>query len=94
MSATITEASRLRLPRGVRLRFDETRQQWIILAPERVLVPDEIAVAALRRCLEEGDSVGQVIDRFAQDYDAPRETIAADVLAMLQELADKGMLQA
>jgi pyrroloquinoline quinone biosynthesis protein D len=94
MSVTITEASVLALSRGVRLRFDEARQQWIILAPERVLVPDEIAVVALRRCLEDGDSVGQVIDAFAHDYDAPRDTIAADVLAMLQELADKGMVRA
>jgi pyrroloquinoline quinone biosynthesis protein D len=88
----ITETSVPRLPRGVRLRFDEARQQWVILAPERVLMPDEMAVTILQRCLD-GASVGTVIDQLVTEYDAPRAEIAADVLAMLQDLADKAMLE-
>ena len=41
---SVSEASRPVLPRHARLKFDETRQVWVILAPERVLAPDEIAV--------------------------------------------------
>ena len=40
----VSEASRPVLPRHARLKFDETRQVWVILAPERVLAPDEFAV--------------------------------------------------
>ena len=40
---SVSEASRPVLPRHARLKFDETRQVWVILAPERVLAPDEIA---------------------------------------------------
>ena len=46
----IVDSSVPKLPRHIKLRFDETRQQWLMLAPERVLMPDEIAVAILRRC--------------------------------------------
>ena len=41
---SVSETSRPVLPRHARLKFDETRQVWVILAPERVLAPDEIAV--------------------------------------------------
>ena len=44
---SVSEASRPKLPRHARLKFDETRQVWVILAPERVLAPDEIAVEVL-----------------------------------------------
>src|SRR3546814_7602379 len=48
--AAIGEDSVPRLPRHVKLRFDGTRGQWLMLAPERVFVPDEIAVEILRLC--------------------------------------------
>jgi len=32
------------LPRGVRLKYDETRSEWLLLAPERVIKTDAIAV--------------------------------------------------
>jgi len=28
------------LPRGVRLKYDETRSEWLLLAPERVIKTD------------------------------------------------------
>jgi pyrroloquinoline quinone biosynthesis protein D len=73
------------------LRFDETRQVWVILAPERVLAPDEIAVEVLQLC-DGVRSVAAVIDRLAEKYTADRAAIATDVIAMLQDLADKGFL--
>src|SRR5689334_24764897 len=88
---SVSETSRAVLPRHARLKFDETRKVWVILAPERVLVPDEIAVEVLQLC-DGTRSVGDVVDLLAVKYAAPREAIAADVLAMLQDLADKGFL--
>ena len=35
-----------------------------------------------------------MVDELADEFDAPRETIARDVKAMLQDLADKGFLGA
>ena len=88
---TVSEASRPKLPRHTRLKFDETRQVWVILAPERVLAPDEIAVEVLQLC-DGVRSVEGIIDQLATRYAAERGAISADVIAMLQDLADKGFL--
>jgi pyrroloquinoline quinone biosynthesis protein D len=88
---SVSEASRPVLPRHAKLRFDETRQRWVILAPERVLAPDEIAVEILQLC-DGARSVAQMIDALAAKYTADRPAIGADVIAMLQDLADKGFL--
>ena len=87
----VSETSRPILPRHAKLRFDETRQVWVILAPERVLAPDEIAVEVLKLC-DGARSVADVVELLAAKYAAPREAIATDVVAMLQDLADKGFL--
>jgi pyrroloquinoline quinone biosynthesis protein D len=88
---SVSETSRPVLPRHAKLKFDETRQVWVILAPERVLAPDEIAVEVLKLC-DGIKSVGQIADLLAEKYAAPREAILTDVIAMLQDLADKGFL--
>ena len=82
----------LRFPPYVKFRFDEKRQAWIVLAPERLLLPDEQAVEILK--LVDGErSVDGVIDALAGQFDAPRAEIAGDVQAMLQDLIDKKVLQ-
>ena len=82
----------LRFPPYVKFRFDEKRQAWIVLAPERLLLPDEQAVEILK--LVNGErSVDAVIDALAGQFDAPRAEIAGDVQAMLQDLIDKKVLR-
>ena len=88
---SVSEASRPVLPRHAKLKFDATRQVWVILAPERVLAPDEIAVEVLQLC-DGISNVGQIVDLLAEKYAAERSAIATDVVAMLQDLADKGFL--
>ncbi|MET0313051.1 MAG: pyrroloquinoline quinone biosynthesis peptide chaperone PqqD [Hansschlegelia sp.] len=87
----IPSEARPKLPRGVRLRKDEVRDQWLLLAPERVLHPDPIAVAVLERC-DGVRTVAEIVDDLATAYAAPRETIEADVKKMLRDLADKRVL--
>ena len=88
---TVSEASRPKLPRHTKLKFDETRHVWVILAPERVLAPDDIAVEILKLC-DGVRSVEQIVDQLAATYTADRTDIGRDVVAMLQDLADKGFL--
>ena len=66
------------LPRGVRLRFDQARDAWVLLAPERVLMPDPIAVEILKRC-DGKASVAAIVDDLATTFAAEREQIEADV---------------
>jgi pyrroloquinoline quinone biosynthesis protein D len=88
---SVDEASKPVLPRHAKLKFDETRQRWVILAPERVLAPDDIAVEILQLC-DGNRNVADIIDLLVAKYTAPRDAIGADVMAMLQDLADKGFL--
>ncbi|QND70064.1 pyrroloquinoline quinone biosynthesis peptide chaperone PqqD [Tardiphaga robiniae] len=88
---SVSEASKPVLARHARLKFDETRQRWVILAPERVLAPDDIAVEILQLCDGERN-VADIIDLLVTKYAAPRDDIGTDVVAMLQDLADKGFL--
>jgi pyrroloquinoline quinone biosynthesis protein D len=89
----ITSASVPRLPAHIKLRFDAARQRWTLLAPERVLVPDEIAVEILQRC-DGVATVGTIAQTLAQKYGAAVDEVEADIIALLQELADKGTVAA
>jgi len=80
-----------RLKSHVRLQFNEARGQWIVQAPERVLMPDEIAISVLKRC-DGTANIAVIAASLAREYDAPPETVENDVLEMLQELAEKGII--
>ncbi len=80
-----------RLPRHVKLRHDKARDRWLILVPERVLVPDDTAVAVLSR-VDGARSVREIATDLAQTYQAPVDVILADSVSLLQDLADKGFL--
>lgn len=88
----VTEDTVLRLSQGVKLRFDEGRGRWIVLAPERLLLPDGPAVEILK-LIDGLRSVDAIVADLAARFDAPRATIAVDVLTMLQDLTDKGVLR-
>ena len=77
---------------GVKLRHDEVRKAWVVLAPERMFVPDEQALEILTR-VDGRRSIGDIADELAARFDAPRELIAHDVAALLRELADKGVVR-
>ena len=89
----ISAASQPALPRHIKLRHDAARDRWTILAPERVFTPDAIAVAVLRLC-DGARSVEAIAAELAETYNAPKERILADITALLQELADKGVVSA
>jgi pyrroloquinoline quinone biosynthesis protein D len=89
----VTTASQPAMPTYIKLRHDPGRNRWIILAPERLFDPDEIAVEVLKLC-DGARTVGEIADKLAKEYNAPREDIEADIIAMLQDLADKGVVKA
>jgi pyrroloquinoline quinone biosynthesis protein D len=89
----ITEESVPRLPRHARLQFDQARQRWTLQVPERVLVPDDIAVAVLKRC-DGVATVATIAEILAAEYAAPRDEVTRDIIEMLQDLADKNALVA
>ncbi|MGE0213884.1 MAG: pyrroloquinoline quinone biosynthesis peptide chaperone PqqD [Parvibaculaceae bacterium] len=91
-TAQISGQSVPRFPRGVRLRHDEVRGQWILLAPERILKPDGVALEILKRC-DGKATIDEIADDLATAYAADREEIARDVREFLGGLAAKRMLE-
>lgn len=89
--ATITETSVLRIAPGGRLHFDKQRDQWVILAPERLFVLDAIAHEVVKRCDGQA-TMGEIVDDLAAKFSAERGLILNDVINLLQELADKRIL--
>lgn len=81
-----------RLARGVKLREDKARGRWVLMAPERMLVPDDTALEVLR-LLDGARSLDAVVGILAERFAAPREEIATDVAALLQELAERGVVE-
>lgn len=90
---TVAGASRLRFGPGMKLREDTARGRWVVLGPERLFVPDDIALEVLR-LLDGTRLVNGIVDELAARYAAPRALIAGDVVTLLQELADKGVVVA
>jgi pyrroloquinoline quinone biosynthesis protein D len=84
--------SRPALRPHVKFRHDPVRGRWVILAPERILTPNTQAAEALHRCDGER-TVAQIAIEMAEAYDAEPATIAADIIPVLQGLADIGVLR-
>ncbi|MGR3365301.1 MAG: pyrroloquinoline quinone biosynthesis peptide chaperone PqqD [Maritimibacter harenae] len=87
----VTGDMALALPRHVQLRYNKPREMWLLLAPERVLTPDPIAVVVLEKC-DGAKSLHDIAVELSETYAAPVERIEADVIDMMQDLADKGFL--
>jgi pyrroloquinoline quinone biosynthesis protein D len=88
----IPAQSRPRLPRGVRLRRDEARARWTLLAPERIFEIDDTAAAVLGLCDGERD-LNAIVAELAARYSAPPAVIEKDVVAMLADLKAKRVLE-
>lgn len=82
----------IRLPRGVKLREDPVRKQMVLLAPERALALDEIAVAIVR-ALDGVRSLEEIAVDFAREFEAPKDQVLADILTFAQEFANRRMLE-
>jgi pyrroloquinoline quinone biosynthesis protein D len=90
---TVDAASKPTLPRHIKLRHDAIRDRWTVLAPERVFSPDAIALAVLRLC-DGQRTVDDIAKELALIYNAPKAEILGDIVVMLQDLTDKGVVTA
>jgi pyrroloquinoline quinone biosynthesis protein D len=91
-TAQIHGQSRPRLPRGVRLRRDEARGRWTLLAPERIFEIDATAATVLELCDGKRD-LEAIVAELAARYAAPSNVIEKDVIAMLADLKAKRVLE-
>lgn len=80
-----------RLKPHVRLEFNKARAAWVLQAPERVFLPDDVALAILTRC-DGFLTIAAIAASLAREYDGPIDAIEGDVRELLQGLVDKGMI--
>jgi pyrroloquinoline quinone biosynthesis protein D len=87
----VTLSSRPKLAGFARLQHDVTRDRWVLQGPERVLALDGSSKDILDLCTGQA-TVEAIIETLAAEYDAPRDVIEHDVLAVLEVLAEKMFL--
>ncbi len=89
---SVIGATVARLARGVRLREDPVRGQTVLLAPERALALDEIAVAIVK-ALDGTRDLDTIAADFAREFEAPKDQVLADVIAFIREFSDRRLLE-
>lgn len=92
MTVAIDAASIIRLPRGVKLRFNEVRQKWFLLGPERVFEQDDVAVEILQR-IDGRRTIAAITQELAEAFHAPLDEICNDVSNFVSHLMELRMLE-
>ncbi|WP_225770964.1 pyrroloquinoline quinone biosynthesis peptide chaperone PqqD [Inquilinus sp. Marseille-Q2685] len=90
-TATEDDFPRPRLAPGSRLRWDEARQSWVLLAPERVILLDEIAYEIVRR-FDGTHTFGDVVTDLVEQFEADPDEVEADVARLLDDLLTKRVM--
>ena len=88
----ITDDVLPKFPKHVKFKYNKPRDEWVILAPERLVKLDMVAVEILK--LVDGEkSVKNISIQLSQKFNAPEDVILKDVTDMLQDLSDKGFIE-
>jgi pyrroloquinoline quinone biosynthesis protein D len=87
----LTDESRPHLLRGVKLKNDQVRKTWVLLAPERFLRLNPISVDILQRCDGQA-ALAAIVDDLANKYATDRAVVERDVRVLLAGLLEKRML--
>ncbi|MBP2238137.1 pyrroloquinoline quinone biosynthesis protein D [Sinorhizobium kostiense] len=88
----ISRTSIVKLARGVRLHKDSARGRMVLLAPERAMAVDDIALAIVE-AFDGEHTLSQIAAGFAEKFDAPVTQIANDITAFVHELSIRRMLE-
>ncbi len=76
---------------GVRLHHDQARERWVVMAPERMFIPDPVALEVLR-LIDGTRAEAAIVAALAEKFAAPTEVIATDVRGMLEDLVNRGAI--
>ena len=90
-ASAIAATAQPRLLRGVRLKLDAVRGGHVLLAPERIVRADPVAVAVLERC-DGARTLDDIVDDLSAVYKGDRALIDRDVRALLADLIAKRMV--
>lgn len=91
-AVTVTAQTVAKLARGVRLREDAVRGQNVLLAPERALALDDIAVMIVN-ALDGERSLDAIAEEFSVKFEAPKDQILGDIITFVDEFSKRRMLE-
>jgi pyrroloquinoline quinone biosynthesis protein D len=81
--------SRSQFAPGVRLFWDQVRQQDFLLFPEGAIQLNPTARAILERC-DRHHTIEQIISELSQQF--PDAKVEADVYELIRQIAQRGLL--
>jgi pyrroloquinoline quinone biosynthesis protein D len=93
MMVELSAGSVPHLPRGVRVHHDTIRNTHVLLAPERAFDLDDIALEVLK-LVDGRRNIREIASNLAARYDADQDLIEADVIDMLNGLANRRIVGA
>jgi pyrroloquinoline quinone biosynthesis protein D len=88
---TIADSAQPTLVRGVRLQTDSKTGNSVLLFPEGVLELNETAQEILSRC--DGQTVSEIIQALAEEYNVDLEMLGADVRETLADLQRRKLIE-
>jgi len=91
MSTTISESARPTLTKGVRLQIDASTGKTVLLYPEGIVELNETAHEILSRC--DGRTLGEIVCKLAEEYQADSNALAADVRDTLSDLQRRKLIE-
>ena len=80
-----------KFPKHVKFKYNKPRDEWVLLAPERLVKLDDIAVEVLK-LLDGMKKVKEISLELSKKFNAPLDIIQKDVINLLQTLSDKGFV--
>jgi pyrroloquinoline quinone biosynthesis protein D len=90
-ATAISDGVRPRLAKGVRLQSDSASGKSVLLFPEGIVELNETAHEILSRC--DGQTLSEIVQALAEEYDANRATLAADVRETLADLHQRKLIE-
>ena len=80
------------LARGVRLHEDAVRDRTLLLAPERAIALDEIAIAIIKE-IDGHRSLDRIAEDLSRRFEAPKEQVLHDIVAFIREFINRRTLE-
>ena len=90
-ATTISDLAQPSLAKGVRLQIDSTTGKSVLLYPEGIVELNETSHEILSRC--DGRTLGEIISELAEEYEADRAAIAADVNETLEDFQRRKLIE-
>lgn len=92
MRARVLPGSSPRLAKKARLRFDRHSGGYMIVYPERGLALNESAAEIAKRC-DGTRTIARIAEELAEESGASVEVTLPDVLAFVERLAERGLIE-